>query len=56
MTHPKMPLVQRDFFTEIGSKVLGRSMRGRPWIEARSTRALEEQLAGVKVLNTEKLG
>jgi len=30
-------------------------MRGRLWIEAGSTRALEEQLAGVKVLNTEKL-
>jgi hypothetical protein len=51
-----MPLIQGYFFTNIGSKGLGRrSMRGWPWIETGTTRALEEQLAGVKVLNTEKI-
>jgi len=31
-------------------------MEGGPRIEAEYTRALEEQLAGVEVLNTEKIG
>jgi hypothetical protein len=30
-------------------------MRGGPWIEAEFTQALEEQLAGLEVFNTEKI-
>jgi hypothetical protein len=56
MTQPEMPLIQKDFFTYEGSKRLGRrSMKGGPWIEAELTRALEEQLAGLEVLNTENI-
>lgn len=50
-----MPLIQGDLFTYDGSKGLGRSMRGGPRIETEFTRALEEQLAGFEVLNTEKI-
>jgi len=51
-----MPLIQEDLFTYEGSKGLGRrSMRGGPRIETEFTRALEEQLAGFEVLNTEKI-
>jgi hypothetical protein len=54
MTKPEMPLIQRNLFTNEGSKRNGSlGTRGWPWIETEFTRALKEELTSSKVLKIE---
>jgi len=56
MAKSKMPLIQGNLLTnEYSEGTGGGSKRRWPRIEAEFTQALEEQLAGLEVFNTEKI-